>query len=133
MRVIRWLLVPLSALGVWAVALLLGLGGVNLLDSLCPPDLMVSGLCTAWWHQPAMTLLEMLCAGVAAAGVIVVPTLAAPAYRVQVATIVFAAGAVFATSMARAGGLWAPFAAAAVTGAIALYSCVARWREPRSR
>ena len=28
--------------------------GYNLLDSLCPPELMVSGACTAPWYAPAV-------------------------------------------------------------------------------
>jgi len=130
--VVRWIFVPLSAFGVWAAALLLGLAGVNLLDSLCPPRLMVSGFCTVWWYQPAMSVLEMLCAGIAAAGVVVVPALVAPAYRIQVATVFFIAGAVFTTALARAGGLWWPFVAAAVNGSLALYACATRWRRPRA-
>jgi hypothetical protein len=94
---------------------------------------MVSGLCTAWWHQPAMTLLETVCAGMAAGGIVLVPALVAPAYRIQVAAVFFTAGAVFATSLARAGGMWAPFGAAAVTGAMALYAGATRWRQPHAR
>jgi hypothetical protein len=132
LRVVRWLLVPASAFGVWVAVLLAGLGGVNLLDSLCPPDLMISGLCTAWWHQPAMTLLESACAGIAAAGVVLIPALVAPGYRIQVAAIFFAAGAVFATALAGAGGMWGPLLTAAVTGTAALYAGMTRWRRGRS-
>ena len=131
MPVIRWLLVPVSAFAVWIAALLLGVGGINALDSLCPPDLLVSGLCTAWWYQPATTGLEMMCAGMAAAGVVSVPAQVAPAHRIQVATIFFIAGAVFTTSLALAGDLWKPSAAAALSGTTTLYVCVRRWRAPR--
>jgi hypothetical protein len=63
----------------------------------------------------------------------VVPALVAPAYRTQVATIFFIAGAVFTTALAGAGGLWWAFGAAAVAGSLALYSCARRWRRPRAR
>jgi hypothetical protein len=51
---VRWALVPVTAFGVWFGTLLIGIGGSSLLDSLCPPDLMISGICTAPWHGPAM-------------------------------------------------------------------------------
>jgi len=51
---VRWALVPVTAFGVWFGTLLIGIGGSSLLDSLCPPDLMISGICTAPWHGPAI-------------------------------------------------------------------------------
>jgi hypothetical protein len=132
MRIVRWLLVPPAAFAAWVGALLLGLAGINALDALCPPDLMISGVCTAAWHPPAMRVLEAVCAAVAAAGVVVAPALIAPAYRVAVATICFFAGAAFAVFMAWAGGLWIALAAAALSGTTVWYVCVRRWRAVAS-
>lgn len=117
---VRWLLVPLTAFAVWVGTLLVGIGGVSLLDSMCPPDLMVSGLCTAAWHRPAMAGLEMLCAGIAAIGFIVLPAKVAPTHRVQVAVVCFVVGGLLTSALAVAGALWWPSAVAAIAGIAAL-------------
>jgi hypothetical protein len=124
---VRWLLVPLTAFAVWVGTLLIGIGGVSLLDSLCPPDLMVSGLCTAAWHRPAMAGLEMVCAGVAAVGFIVLPAKVAPSRRGQVAVVCFVIGGLLTAGLAVAGALWWPSAVAAVAGIITLRLTTKRW------
>jgi hypothetical protein len=118
--VVRWLLVPVTAFAVWIGALLIGIVGSTLLDSLCPPNLMISGLCTAAWHRPAMAGLEMICACIAAVGFIVLPAKVAPAYRSFVAVACFVVGGLFTFQLAVAGALWWPSAAAAIAGSIAL-------------
>jgi hypothetical protein len=123
---VRWMLVPVTAFAVWIGTLLIGIGGSTLLDSLCPPDLMVSGLCTASWHRPAMAGLEMACAAIAAVGFIVLPARVAPAYRVQVAVGCFLVGALLTFELAIAGALWWPAAVAAVAGAMALRTTIRR-------
>ena len=80
MIAVRWALVPVTAFAVWVGTLLIGIGGSSLLDSFCPADLMISGICTASWHEPAMTALETVCAAVAAVGFIALPPAVAPAY-----------------------------------------------------
>ena len=129
--VVRWLLVPLTALAVWVGTLLIGIGASGLLDSLCPPELMVSGLCTAPWHRPAMAAVEMICAGIAAAGFIALPVRVAPAYRTQVAVACFVAGGLFTIQLAIAGAMWAPAVVAAAVGAIVLGRTISRARACR--
>jgi hypothetical protein len=135
--VVRWALVPVAAFAVWVGALLLGIGGASLLDSLCPPDLMVSGICTAPWHQPAMTALEMLCAAIAAVGFIVLPAAVAPAYHVRVAVVCFVVGGWLTIELTIAGGLSAAPAVAAIAGVTTLWWEVSsrrdRGRDERGR
>jgi hypothetical protein len=126
MIVVRWLLVPVAAFAVWAVVLMLGIGGSSLLDSLCPPDLMISGVCTAPWHRPAMAALEMACAALAAIGFVVLPAKLAPAYRAHVAVVCFVVGGLLSIDLAIAGDLWAPVVVAAVAGALALRRTISR-------
>ena len=126
MTALRWILVPVTAFSVWAAILLTGLIGVDLLDSLCPPDLMISGLCTAWWHRPAMTGLEMICAGLAAAGFVALPTRVAPAHRVTVALLCFVLGALFTVELATSGEMWAPSTVAALVGVMTLRRTISR-------
>jgi hypothetical protein len=125
---VRWLLVPVTAFAVWAGTLLLGIAGSSLLDSLCPPELMVSGVCTASWHRPAMAALEMLCAAIAAAGFIALPAAVAPAYRVRVGAACFVVGGVLTIELAIAGALWAPAAVASIAGILTLWAVISRSR-----
>jgi hypothetical protein len=125
---LRWILVPVTAFSVWAALLLTGLMGVDVLDSLCPPDLMISGLCTAWWHRPAITGLEMICAGLAAAGFVALPARVAPAHRVNVALVCFVLGALFTVELASSGQMWAPSAVAALVGVMTLRRTIRQTR-----
>jgi hypothetical protein len=127
MTVIRWTLVPLAAFAVWVVTLLAGITGHDVLASLCPQELMISGVCTAWWHDPAVRVLEMACAAFAAAAFVTIPAMIAPAHRVRVALVAFGCGAVLSAFLAIAADLWLPFGAAAVTGSIALFWSMSRW------
>lgn len=131
MTLVRWLLVPVTAFGVWGGTLLLGIAASSLLDSFCPPDLMVSGICTASWHRPAMAALEMMCAAIAAVGFIALPAAVAPAYRVRVGVVCFVVGGVLTIELAIAGALWAPAAVAAIAGIMTLWAAISRSR-PRA-
>ena len=126
MTAVRWALVPVSAFAVWFGALLTGIAGSTLLDSLCPADLMISGVCTAPWHRPAMMGLEMLCAAIAAVGFIVVPAAVAPAYHVPVAVGCFVVGGMLTIELAIAGDLWAPATVAAAVGVVTLWLTITR-------
>ena len=125
----RWALVPVTAFGVWLGTLLIGIGGSSLLDSLCPADLMISGICTAPWHEPAMTALEMVCAAIAAVGFIVLPAAVAPAYDVQVAVGCFVVGGLLTIELTIAGGLSAAAAVAAIAGVTTLWLTILRSRR----
>jgi len=129
MRVLRWALVPVSALAVWYAVLLIGIGAVSVLDAMCPPELVVSGACTAPWHGPAVEALFVVCAALAALGIVTVTALVAPTHKRAVASAAFACGAAFAVYVARAGDLWAPFLAAALGGAVGLWIRSARSRR----
>ena len=131
---LRWALVPVTAFAVWFGTLLLGIAGSSLLDSLCPPDLMISGVCTAPWHGPAMTALEMVCAAIAAVGFIVLPAAVAPAYRVAVAMGCFVVGGLLTIELTIAGGLSAAAAVAAIAGVITLWLTISSRRlSPAAR
>ena len=123
------MLVPVSALVVWAAVLLLGLAGVTVLDSFCPPQQMVSGACIAPWHQPAVEALIIACAGLAAFGIVVVTGLLAPVHTLRVAVVAFACGALFARYLAQSGDAWGAFLAAAAGGSTGLWLVASRWRR----
>ncbi len=125
---LRWIAVPLAAIAVWYAVLLLGLAGVGALDALCPPELVVSGACTAPWHGPSVEALILVCTAVAAFGIVIVPALVAPSHRFRVALASFLGGAAFAVYAAGGGSVWIPFAVAAVTGSGALRLAASKWR-----
>ena len=127
---VRWIVVPLTAFAVWVGTLVVGISGVTVLDSLCPPELMVSGLCTASWHPPALAALEMFCAGIAAIGFVVLPAKVAPAHRARVAVVCFVVGGVLTSGLAVAAALWWPSAVAAIAGIIALRITTKRLAPP---
>jgi len=131
--VIRWALVPVTAFAVWFGTLLIGIGGSSLLDSLCPRDLMISGVCTAPWHGPAMTALEMVCAALAAVGFIVLPATIAPSHRVPVAVGCFIIGGLLTIELTIAGGLSAAAVVASIAGVMTLWLTISRSRRSLSR
>ncbi len=133
MNLIRWALVPLSAIAVWLAGILVGIAGISLLDSLCPPELMVSGSCTAAWHTLAVEALMLLCTAAVSAGIVVIPACVAPAKRFLVAALAFGCGALFAMYAASGGYLWGPFVVAGLTGSASLWFAASKWRPPRSR
>jgi hypothetical protein len=130
---VRWALVPVTAFAVWFGTLVLGIGGSSLLDSLCPADLMVSGICTAPWHRPAMAALEIVCAAIAAVGFVALPATVAPAYQIPVAVGCFVVGGLLTIELAIAGALWAPAAVAAVAGVTTLCVTISRSRRGLGR
>ena len=125
----RWLIVPLAAAGIWYAALLSGLVAVGVLDALCPAEQMISGLCTAPWHAPAVDALVAAYAAATAFGIVVVCGFLAPAHKFTVALSAFVCGAGFAAFAASEGTMWPPFIAAAVGGSAGLVLAASRWRN----
>lgn len=125
----RWLLVPVTAAAVWYGALIAGLYGVEVLDAFCPPEQIESGMCNASWHAPAVDVLIIAMAALAAFGVVVAPAAIAPGHRFIVALSMFVLGAIVATAMAMEGGMPGPFTGAAIGGIGGLAVAAARWRR----
>ena len=128
---LRWLLVPVTGAAVWFGVLALGIAGYATLDSLCPPSLVVSGMCTAPWHSPAVEALMLTCTALVSAGVVIAPALIAPSHRFEVAAVAYGCGAAFAIYTARGGGLWAPFFVAALVGSASLWLAASKWKHSR--
>ena len=120
MKVIRWVLLLPSAYAAWWVALFLGIAYVSVLDWLCPPELMVSGLCTATWYEPAFNAAFVVGAGLAAGLIMLAVILMAPSHRRHVAILAFGSGSAFALYAAYETSLWGAFVAAFLTGLVAL-------------
>ena len=140
-QAIRWVLVPVSAVVVWAAVLLLEFEAVHLLDAFCPPKLVESGACIAPWHEPSVEALIVIGAGLAAFAIVALGAVIAPSHKLRVAAALFACGAVSAMYIVRAAGLYSPFFTVAGGGSVALWfvnasasrsarSTRMRWRHP---
>lgn len=90
--IIRWLLVPASAVLGWFMALFGSLFLVDFIYNLCPPELIVSGLCTTKWYSPAESATIFFGSALSAAFVVLFPTLFAPKYRFRVAVVAYCMG-----------------------------------------
>ena len=99
---------------------MIGIAYVGFLDWLCPPELMVSGLCTAKWHGPAFDTGVVVGAGLAAGLIMLTVILIAPSHRRLVAAITFAMGSATAMFVAHESNAWAAGGAAFSVGLLAL-------------
>ena len=120
MNLLRWILLLPSAYIAWVVALLVGFVYVRFLDWICPPELVVSGACTASWHRAAIDAGIVASAGFAAGLVMLTVILIAPSNRRLVAAFAFGIGSTVAIYMAYASDSWAAGAAVLSVALVAL-------------
>jgi hypothetical protein len=119
-NLVRWLATaPLAFLG-YVVALLAVVLLTSLLSRLCPPDLLVSGLCTASWYSSVEVGAFALSTALGAALFVALPVLVAPSHRSRVAAVAFIAGAAYALwFLTQVGlGFLVPFCSAVASGAL---------------
>jgi hypothetical protein len=95
-RLLRWLLVLPAALAGWWAALLLGFALLALGDSQCPAEERMSNACLAPWYAGFERAVYIVCAAIAAALVVLLPALTAPAHRRRVGWIACGWGAITA-------------------------------------
>lgn len=104
MKILRWLLVvPAACLG-FLLSVVCGLGLVSLASRFCPPELVISGLCTAPWYPFVTKLAICLSAALGASVTVALPFLLAPTHRLPVAITAFAGGSFFALWILVDGG-----------------------------
>lgn len=90
--ILRWLLVPVALAGVIGVTVLAARSTVDLIDARCPAQSMVAGSCVEPWHTGAIETVIYIALLVAAAGLVVIPSLIAPAIKRVVASVGFLLG-----------------------------------------
>lgn len=129
-QILRWVAVPLAGVVGWLATLFVGMASIGLLDSLCPPELVVSGACTAPWYDPAFTTLAVAFSFVVAFPIVLAPAATAPTHRFAVAIVAFLCGAAFATYVVAVDySLWPHFLAAGLGGSISIVLASSRWRQ----
>ena len=126
-NVLRWIAVPCSGLASWYGLLVFGVLAVEVLGWGCPSELVISGLCVAWWYDPMVRALLLFCTATVSAAVVLIPAAIAPHHRFSVSVVAYAIGACMATDFA-AAGLWALVVTAAFVGSLALWFAATRWR-----
>ena len=127
-RAIRWLMVPVAALGAWGASLFFGLLLHDIATRLCPESQMVSGACVAPWWPYADAVVLIVAAGVAAPFIVGACALTAPTHRSHVALVVYVIGAVWAVILAVAGAAYAALPSACAGGALAVWWVRMRYR-----
>lgn len=90
---LRWFLALLSAPFGFYLALYVGIFADGFAASFCPPERVVSGLCTTTWYRWAGDAVVILGAALAAVLVVLLPTLLAPTKRLEVAVTFYSLGA----------------------------------------
>jgi hypothetical protein len=117
-KIIRWILVVPSAIVGWFSALFLGMALVSVADYCCPPELVLSGACTATWYSNVVDALVVFGASISAVLAILCGVLMAPGQRKMVARVVFATGLAFALYATILTSAWSAFSSAGIAGFI---------------
>ena len=119
-QVLRWLALIPACVAAWWLALFIGLYIRSVVNTFCPPELVVSGFCEASWYPAAES--AVICFGVALSAFLVVVTaaLVAPTHRVLASKFALASGSVIAIYFAVGTGAYLALAAAVLAGILAL-------------
>ena len=129
---LRWLAVLPAALAGWYLALASGILLHSLATSLCPEDMLVSGMCTASWFEWLEQGIFAFTAALAAFLVVWLATLccpsACPGAKARVAAIAFILGALVAIVFATTLHIWLAPLSALISGLVTL-----RWLRGRHR
>jgi len=84
-KIVRWLLVPVAATAVVAVAIVAGRGAVDLIDGRCPPQSMIGGACVEPWHTGAVEAVIYGATGLGVLALVIVPAAVAPGLKRSIA------------------------------------------------
>jgi len=133
MRVLRWIALVPAAIAAWYVAFFAGLHLLSIVDSYCPPELVVSGTCTADWYPTAEQIVICVGVGLSAFLVILTTAIVAPSHKVLFSRIALGVGVLVAAVMGIAAGAYYELASAVLVGLGSLLVVTAWLRSPRSK
>ena len=133
MNVLRWIcVIPASYLGYY-IALVSGMAALALVESFCPGEAVVSGMCTAEYMRQTERILFVLFPGIAAVLFVLLPTLVAPSMKVAVALAFFTLGSLVATILGISLEEWVVLGFALLCGAVAAWAVYTRQRRVSAR
>jgi hypothetical protein len=118
MKIFRWVMVIPSAYFAWYLILLLGMLFLNGIESLCPEEKIISGMCIADWWRLTEDITIIIFSGLSAAAVIIVSTFVAPSNKHIVAVLSYLIGATVAVWIAVSVSAWPELISALVCGGI---------------
>jgi hypothetical protein len=119
-QLVRWLLVVPVAIAAWYLVFVAGIFAHGFLEEvLCPPDEMISGMCTNPRVRVVLTVLVHAFAGFSAVAVELAVVGMAPSSREATTWIAFAVGAVVAVAFGFAAQTYGEAATAVIAGVIA--------------
>ena len=132
LKLIRWLLVPVSTVAIAAGAVALSRALVGWFDQRCAPENLIGGACVESWHTGAVE--TGIYAAVILGGFLLatIPALLAPAYRRAVAVLILLlvfAGIAWANFTFGWGDIVLP---SIVALAVTALGCLLIWRRQRA-
>lgn len=129
--VFRWLLALVSPVLGYLLSIVGSVLGASTLRHLCPPELLVSGMCTASWYASAELAVIAAFVALGASLVVALPVTFAPSHKHWVALVAYAAGAIFVTGFIWQVGrsFWPPYAAALACGGVTAAIAYARHKN----
>ncbi|TCI02412.1 hypothetical protein EZV61_13725 [Corallincola luteus] len=120
-RVFRWILViPAAVLGYMA-SMFIGMSTLFAFEKFCPPDLVISEMCTAGYMHYVEAICLLLFSSLAAVLVVLLPSLIAPANKQMVAGAAYIVGAVTALYIGLELGAYLVLLSVLASGALTLY------------
>jgi hypothetical protein len=131
MNILRWLLTAPAAIGGWYIGVIVALLAHMASESLCPPEHVVSGTCSAPWSpvvsDACLAVGSLICGSLS----VLLPALIAPSHGYRVAALAFAVG-LACSAYWLLHGLWVPVAWAALGGAVTFWRTGSRFQEKAS-
>ncbi len=117
-------MIPVAYLGYY-LAMISGMAALAIAEAFCPPDLVISGMCTAAYMRGIEKLLFVLFPGLAAVLVVLLPSLVAPSRKLAVALSFFAVGSVAAIFLGVALEEWVILGFALACGGVTTWAVYA--------
>ena len=120
LRAIRWALALASPVLGYLFSIIGSVFGASALRHLCPPELLVSGMCTARWYASAELAVIAAFVALGASLFVALPVVCAPSHKRWVALVAYAAVAIVVSVFTWQAGLrfWPPYAAALASGGV---------------
>jgi hypothetical protein len=119
--VLRWVLMPVASIAAWYVALFLGILLLNIAESFCPADEMISGICVAPWFRAVESGIFSFSTALSAVFVVAAAFFVAPAGKVLVAWLALSIGSIVAFIFALGTSAWGMFASAVIAGLFTMF------------
>ena len=131
LRALRWALALASPVLGYVVSIVGSVFGASALRQFCPPELLVSGMCTAHWYASAELAAIAAFVALGASLCVALPVAFAPSHKHWVALVAYAAGAIFVSVFTWQVGLsfWPPYAAALLLGGVTAAIAYARHKN----